>query len=53
MLGLVAAQLKHRTEAGLISQRPVWVDVRDTMLESGRHANIGRLVEELDTSNCA
>jgi hypothetical protein len=27
MLGLVAAQLKHRTEAGLISQRPVWVDV--------------------------
>jgi betaine lipid synthase len=29
MLGLVAAQLKHRTEAGLISQRPVWVDVRD------------------------
>lgn len=28
MLGLVAAQLKHRAEAGLISQRPVWVDVR-------------------------
>jgi betaine lipid synthase len=27
MLGLVAAQLKHRCEAGLISQRPVWVDV--------------------------
>jgi betaine lipid synthase len=27
MLGLVAAQLKHRAEAGLISQRPVWVDV--------------------------
>jgi betaine lipid synthase len=27
MLGLVAAQLKHRTNAGLISQRPVWVDV--------------------------
>jgi hypothetical protein len=27
MLGLMAAQLKHRTEAGLISQRPVWVDV--------------------------
>jgi len=27
MLGLVAAQLKHRTETGLISQRPVWVDV--------------------------
>ncbi|KAI4930877.1 uncharacterized protein J4E92_004710 [Alternaria infectoria] len=27
MLGLVAAQLKHRTEAGLISQRPVWVDI--------------------------
>ncbi|KAF1932700.1 betaine lipid synthase [Didymella exigua CBS 183.55] len=26
MLGLVAAQLKHRTDAGLISQRPVWVD---------------------------
>ncbi|EMD89433.1 hypothetical protein COCHEDRAFT_1108881 [Bipolaris maydis C5] len=26
MLGLVAAQLKHRAEAGLISQRPVWVD---------------------------
>lgn len=29
MLGLVAAQLKHRAEADLISQRPVWVDVRD------------------------
>jgi hypothetical protein len=28
MLGLVAAQMKHRTEAGLICQRPVWVDVR-------------------------
>jgi betaine lipid synthase len=28
MLGLVAAQLKHRAEAGLIAQRPVWVDVR-------------------------
>ena len=27
MLGLVAAQLKHRADAGLISQRPVWVDV--------------------------
>lgn len=27
MLGLVAAQLKHRAEAGLITQRPVWVDV--------------------------
>ncbi|KAH7552752.1 hypothetical protein BM1_08703 [Bipolaris maydis] len=27
MLGLVAAQLKHRAEAGLISQRPVWVDI--------------------------
>ncbi|KAL6152355.1 hypothetical protein ACJQWK_04534 [Exserohilum turcicum] len=27
MLGLVAAQLKHRSEAGLISQRPVWVDI--------------------------
>jgi len=27
MLGLVAAQMKHRAEAGLISQRPVWVDV--------------------------
>ncbi|KAF2280153.1 uncharacterized protein EI97DRAFT_112513 [Westerdykella ornata] len=27
MLALVAAQLKHRTEAGLISQRPVWVDI--------------------------
>ncbi|KAF2267923.1 hypothetical protein CC78DRAFT_32264 [Lojkania enalia] len=27
MLGLVAAQLKHRTEAGLIPQRPVWVDI--------------------------
>ncbi|KAF2828467.1 hypothetical protein CC86DRAFT_319277 [Ophiobolus disseminans] len=26
MLGLVAAQLKHRAEAGLICQRPVWVD---------------------------
>ncbi|KAF2738140.1 hypothetical protein EJ04DRAFT_550133 [Polyplosphaeria fusca] len=26
MLGLVAAQLKHRAEAGVISQRPVWVD---------------------------
>ena len=30
MLGLVAAQLKHRAEAGLISQRPVWVDVSNT-----------------------
>ncbi|CBX91144.1 hypothetical protein IAQ61_002607 [Plenodomus lingam] len=27
MLGLVSAQLKHRVEAGLISQRPVWVDI--------------------------
>ncbi|KAG9379642.1 hypothetical protein A1F94_009998 [Pyrenophora tritici-repentis] len=27
MLGLVAAQLKYRTDAGLISQRPVWVDI--------------------------
>lgn len=27
MLGLVAAQLKHRSEAGIVSQRPVWVDV--------------------------
>ncbi|KAJ4305041.1 hypothetical protein N0V90_000571 [Kalmusia sp. IMI 367209] len=27
MLGLVAAQLKHRCEAGLISQKPVWVDI--------------------------
>lgn len=27
MLGLVAAQLKHRCDAGMISQRPVWVDV--------------------------
>ncbi|KAF1836998.1 hypothetical protein BDW02DRAFT_198080 [Decorospora gaudefroyi] len=27
MLGLVAAQLKHRAESGLISQRPVWVDI--------------------------
>ncbi|KAF2712629.1 hypothetical protein K504DRAFT_464699 [Pleomassaria siparia CBS 279.74] len=27
LLGLVAAQLKYRTEAGLISQRPVWVDI--------------------------
>ena len=36
MLGLVAAQLKHRAEAGLISQRPVWVDVsvqRNLMLQ--------------------
>ncbi|CAI6340306.1 unnamed protein product [Periconia digitata] len=27
MLGLVAAQLKHRCEAGSIAQRPVWVDI--------------------------
>ncbi|PVI06173.1 hypothetical protein DM02DRAFT_553413 [Periconia macrospinosa] len=27
MLGLVAAQLKHRCEANSISQRPVWVDI--------------------------
>jgi betaine lipid synthase len=34
MLGLVAAQLKHRAEAGLITQRPVWVDVRLYTLET-------------------
>ncbi|KAF2016249.1 hypothetical protein BU24DRAFT_462429 [Aaosphaeria arxii CBS 175.79] len=27
MLGLAASQLKHRAEEGLISQRPVWVDI--------------------------
>jgi betaine lipid synthase len=27
MLGLVAAQLKYRTQAGLIPKKPVWVDV--------------------------
>ena len=27
MLGLVAAQLKYRTQAGLITKKPVWVDV--------------------------
>lgn len=32
MLGLVAAQLKHRCEAGLTSQRPVWVDVSASAL---------------------
>jgi hypothetical protein len=32
MLGLVAAQLKHRCEAGSISQRPVWVDVSSDLL---------------------
>jgi betaine lipid synthase len=32
MLGLVAAQLKHRCEAGLISQRPVWVDVSTSLM---------------------
>lgn len=31
MLGLVAAQLKHRCEAGLVSQRPVWVDVSTSL----------------------
>jgi betaine lipid synthase len=37
MLGLVAAQLKHRANVGLISQRPVWVDVssRGTHLSHG------------------
>ena len=33
MLGLVAAQLKYRAEAGLICQRPVWVDVGNDCLE--------------------
>lgn len=28
MLGLVAAQLKHKVEAGLLSSKPIWVDVR-------------------------
>ncbi len=27
MLGLVAAQLKHRVETGLLAPKPVWVDV--------------------------
>ena len=27
MLGLVAAQLRHRVQAGAVRQRPIWVDV--------------------------
>lgn len=27
MLGLVAAQLKHKTQTGEISRKPIWVDV--------------------------
>ncbi|KAF2500290.1 hypothetical protein BU16DRAFT_453416 [Lophium mytilinum] len=27
LLGLVAAQLEHRTKAGLINNKPVWVDI--------------------------
>jgi hypothetical protein len=52
MLGLVAAQLKHRAEAGLISQRPVWVDVctRDDWYE--QLADVTRLAAEQATSNC-
>jgi hypothetical protein len=52
MLGLVAAQLKHRAEAGLITQRPVWVDVREHNARNKRMADISRLVAELVTSNC-
>lgn len=51
MLGLVAAQLKHRAEAGLISQRPVWVDVCVISLDSQSFANVNRLAAELVTSN--
>lgn len=35
MLALVAAQLKYRNEAGLIKQRPVWVDVSVIRLQKG------------------
>lgn len=52
MLGLVAAQLKHRTEAGLISQRPVWVDVgAHIFLVMSLDTNNSRSVVEPDTSN--
>ena len=44
MLGLVAAQLKHRAEAGLISQRPVWVDVSTVGGTVSPRADLDRLV---------
>jgi hypothetical protein len=47
MLGLVAAQLKHRTEAGLISQRPVWVDVSQLGWNGLSATNLHRLVAVL------
>jgi betaine lipid synthase len=39
LLGLVAAQLKHRKQTGVITRKPVWVDVSDgrTTLIKGQH----------------
>jgi hypothetical protein len=51
MLGLVAAQLKHRAEVGLITQRPVWVDVCTTWPRVEQMADMTRLGVELVTSN--
>jgi hypothetical protein len=51
MLGLVAAQLKHRAEAGLITQRPVWVDVRMSRMVQ-IPTNTGRSAVEPATSKC-
>lgn len=47
MLGLVAAQLKHRAESGLISQRPVWVDVSGSSGGGLPVADLHRLVAVL------
>jgi hypothetical protein len=52
MLGLVAAQLKHRAEAGLITQRPVWVDVCMRTTLENQFADNNRLVAAPVTSNC-
>lgn len=36
MLGLVASQLKHRAQTGLLTRRPVWLDVRAYFLAKDR-----------------
>ena len=43
MLALVAAQVKHRRRTGVISKRPIWVDVG-----GGTGWNIERMQEHLD-----
>jgi len=53
MLGLVAAQLKYRCEAGLVSQRPVWVDVSVISISLLQSTDYSRLAVELVTSRCS